>query len=464
MNRNRSISMADVLTIHGDYSLVKFSPCGQRLVTVTNKPPRTYTVKIWELPSGACLFEHSFADWIHGAAFSTSTNELAVGFENTLQLIDLLGNKVKKSIQIDENFNIHPIRYLNNDATLFLMLTYGYSWPPDVLMFIDRASGKAFKLSYPNSSAGGYTLSEKSHTVTMNHRGSVIRIVHYNTRKVIGADNFPMMNTGTPEIVSVDATLYFEPTVIRDFATHQLVWKAKNPFGLSGNNFAGPQSFVGRFSSDNRFFALAYNLGSAAAIKVWDIRSDELLYEQPLEQLKIEKGDDHHARNIISIAFLFNNLVLAVWYSSRKINFINISSGEICGIVKEHFSDLYSPENAPWLHFLDPNTCSDSEAVSSDSSKIAFVEYNRINVKEFQFATDATDSPIISAQNTNELSINNIADYGSRLQSTGRVCKKCGYERKATDDAPEYSCPRCGAVYTKVEAHLKRQEEKANKR
>lgn len=32
----------------------------------------------------------------------------------------------------------------------------------------------------------------------------------------------------------------------------------------------------------------------------------------------------------------------------------------------------------------------------------------------------------------------------------GRVCPKCAYERKATDTAPDYECPKCGVVYAKV--------------
>jgi hypothetical protein len=41
----------------------------------------------------------------------------------------------------------------------------------------------------------------------------------------------------------------------------------------------------------------------------------------------------------------------------------------------------------------------------------------------------------------------------------GRLCKKCGYERKPEDFAPDYECPKCGAVYTKVEDFLQRQQE-----
>ncbi|MGQ3685582.1 MAG: hypothetical protein ACUBOA_11355 [Candidatus Loosdrechtia sp.] len=31
-----------------------------------------------------------------------------------------------------------------------------------------------------------------------------------------------------------------------------------------------------------------------------------------------------------------------------------------------------------------------------------------------------------------------------------RKCPKCGYERKATDSAPEWQCPACGVAYAKV--------------
>jgi len=41
----------------------------------------------------------------------------------------------------------------------------------------------------------------------------------------------------------------------------------------------------------------------------------------------------------------------------------------------------------------------------------------------------------------------------------GKVCKKCGYERLPTDIAPDYQCPKCGAVYAKVDAFLKRKAE-----
>jgi predicted nucleic acid-binding Zn-ribbon protein len=35
----------------------------------------------------------------------------------------------------------------------------------------------------------------------------------------------------------------------------------------------------------------------------------------------------------------------------------------------------------------------------------------------------------------------------------GQVCKKCGYERQASDAAPDTQCPQCGAIYAKVEQH-----------
>ncbi|MBI5428351.1 MAG: hypothetical protein HZA02_08770 [Nitrospinae bacterium] len=33
----------------------------------------------------------------------------------------------------------------------------------------------------------------------------------------------------------------------------------------------------------------------------------------------------------------------------------------------------------------------------------------------------------------------------------GKVCPKCGHERRPGDYAPESECPRCGIVYAKVE-------------
>lgn len=41
----------------------------------------------------------------------------------------------------------------------------------------------------------------------------------------------------------------------------------------------------------------------------------------------------------------------------------------------------------------------------------------------------------------------------------GKKCLKCGYERMPLDDAPEYECPKCGAIYAKVEAAIKRKNE-----
>lgn len=36
-----------------------------------------------------------------------------------------------------------------------------------------------------------------------------------------------------------------------------------------------------------------------------------------------------------------------------------------------------------------------------------------------------------------------------------KTCKKCGYSRKPGDRGADYACPQCGAVYAKVEAHLR---------
>lgn len=44
----------------------------------------------------------------------------------------------------------------------------------------------------------------------------------------------------------------------------------------------------------------------------------------------------------------------------------------------------------------------------------------------------------------------------------GKLCKKCGYERQVSDIAPDYECPKCGAIYAKVEARLKSQAETLN--
>lgn len=38
------------------------------------------------------------------------------------------------------------------------------------------------------------------------------------------------------------------------------------------------------------------------------------------------------------------------------------------------------------------------------------------------------------------------------------ICKKCGYIRGAHEDAPPTQCPSCGAIYAKVEAHLRKLE------
>ncbi len=40
-------------------------------------------------------------------------------------------------------------------------------------------------------------------------------------------------------------------------------------------------------------------------------------------------------------------------------------------------------------------------------------------------------------------------------------CLKCGYVRLSSDAAPDYACPRCGAVYAKLEALQKAREDKA---
>ncbi len=40
----------------------------------------------------------------------------------------------------------------------------------------------------------------------------------------------------------------------------------------------------------------------------------------------------------------------------------------------------------------------------------------------------------------------------------GKVCLKCGHERAARELAPETECPKCGAVYSKVERALEREK------
>jgi hypothetical protein len=39
-----------------------------------------------------------------------------------------------------------------------------------------------------------------------------------------------------------------------------------------------------------------------------------------------------------------------------------------------------------------------------------------------------------------------------------KVCKKCGYERQLLDTAPEYECPKCKAIYAKVEEYLEKKK------
>ena len=41
----------------------------------------------------------------------------------------------------------------------------------------------------------------------------------------------------------------------------------------------------------------------------------------------------------------------------------------------------------------------------------------------------------------------------------GKFCKKCFYLRQETDNAPDYECPKCGAVYAKVDSWLNAQAE-----
>jgi hypothetical protein len=36
----------------------------------------------------------------------------------------------------------------------------------------------------------------------------------------------------------------------------------------------------------------------------------------------------------------------------------------------------------------------------------------------------------------------------------GKKCLKCGHERQASDISPDYECPKCGAIYAKVESAL----------
>jgi hypothetical protein len=45
-----------------------------------------------------------------------------------------------------------------------------------------------------------------------------------------------------------------------------------------------------------------------------------------------------------------------------------------------------------------------------------------------------------------------------------KVCKKCGYERQLSDIAPEYECPKCQAIYAKVEERLEKKRLEEEKR
>ncbi|WP_291994909.1 zinc ribbon domain-containing protein [Candidatus Accumulibacter sp. ACC003] len=45
-----------------------------------------------------------------------------------------------------------------------------------------------------------------------------------------------------------------------------------------------------------------------------------------------------------------------------------------------------------------------------------------------------------------------------------QVCRKCGYERQSSDTTPKAECPKCGAIYAKVDEHLERQKAEAAKR
>ncbi len=38
----------------------------------------------------------------------------------------------------------------------------------------------------------------------------------------------------------------------------------------------------------------------------------------------------------------------------------------------------------------------------------------------------------------------------------GTICKKCGYERRKNDYAPEYECPKCGIIYNKTKPQFSR--------
>jgi uncharacterized membrane protein/predicted RNA-binding Zn-ribbon protein involved in translation (DUF1610 family) len=47
------------------------------------------------------------------------------------------------------------------------------------------------------------------------------------------------------------------------------------------------------------------------------------------------------------------------------------------------------------------------------------------------------------------------------LASDRRPCLKCGHVRQPGDAGPDFACPRCGAVYAKLEALQRAQEEAA---
>ena len=40
-----------------------------------------------------------------------------------------------------------------------------------------------------------------------------------------------------------------------------------------------------------------------------------------------------------------------------------------------------------------------------------------------------------------------------------KICKKCGCERQEIENVSEYECPKCGAIYAKVDARLKHEAE-----
>ena len=46
----------------------------------------------------------------------------------------------------------------------------------------------------------------------------------------------------------------------------------------------------------------------------------------------------------------------------------------------------------------------------------------------------------------------------------GKKCLKCGYERQEGDIAPAYECPKCGAVYAKVEAAIQKVKEQESEK